>query len=371
MADQTTEERLAALQARRRARGGSAAPDAAAPAQAQQRATHLHPVPQQAQQVPYAPERTVPLRAAQQAPAYTDATVPLTLPPQQAAAQYPGDQAGSILHRATSTADPASIAGPSGPTGSGSATTRSILETGSSLPSIDHIVSLPSLDSLRIPWSWNRAAATGASLVSFAAMVVAMGPLLEQSETSAATATDAGSTEATDGSASLPKAPEVGIQAAVQTDPHADLDLGANELAVQTDPNAVLDPTLDPTAAAPADGAAADATVGATGPAAAAPEAGATSRTQAPTATPAPQTNTQQTQAPTATPAPATQPPQTQVPATQPPPTPAPATQPPQTQAPTTAPPPTQPPTTQPPTTAPPTTPAPTTAPPTTAASGG
>jgi hypothetical protein len=358
MADLTTEERLAALQARRRAGGGSAAPAAAVaaePAQPQQRAMHLHAVPRPAHQAPHPPE--------QAASAYADATVPLTLPlQQQQAPSYPGDQAGSTLHRAPSTADPASLADPARPTWSGSATTRSILETDSSLPSIDRIVSLPSLDSLRIPWSWNRAAATGASLVSFAAMVVAMGPLLEQSETSAATATDAGSTEATDGSASLPQAPEVGIQAAVQTDPNAVLDPGANELAVQTDPNAVLDPTLDPLAAAPADGASADATVGATAPATAAPTAGATSQTRAPTATPAPQTSTQQTQAPAATSAPATQPPQTQAPA---------PTQPPQTQAPTTAPPQTQAPTTQPPTTAPPTTPASTTAPPTTAASGG
>ena len=317
MADLTTQERLAALQARRRASGGSAAPQ-----------------PQQPQFEP-------PANGA-------DATAPLTLPAQ-------ARRQGSIL--GSSTADGAPMIDTTGGW-EGSISTNSLVDTRSSRPVLSRIDALPSLDSIQIPWSWNRAAATAASVVSFAAMVVAMGPLLEQSETSAATATDDGSTEATDGPASLPEAPAVDVNAAVQTDPHAVLNPGASELAVQV-PGADgtvggVNPLLDPSAAVPADGTAADGAATTVAPASAAPDAGATPATPA-TPAPTPQAQPPATQAPTQQ----TQPPATQAPVTQ-----APTTQPPATQAPSTQPPATQAPTTQPPATQPP-------PPPTTAGSGG
>lgn len=185
-------------------------------------------------------------------------------------------------------------------------------------------------DVLRFEMPWTRVATGGASVVSFAAMVVAMGPLLQQAETTTgASAADASSaTSVVEPGAAIPVPPAVSIEVTAP-------------------------PLVEPGQTRPDVGAAVTL----------APVSAETAPVPAPasTAVAAPVTA-----APTSTAPPATQPPATEPPAT------APVTSaPPATATPTTAPAPAAAPTTTaPPTTAPPPTVAPTTVPPRTDGSG-
>ncbi len=202
-------------------------------------------------------------------------------------------------------------------------------------------------------WSPSRLVASGASAVSFAAMVVAMGPLLQPDEEGA---TEAGTGVADDAAlASAVEAPAVSISVdPLAGVPGTPLDATGQPVPLSgTAPEGALPATASSvtvTGAGPASSTAASAasTVSTTKPA-----AGSTAPSAGQGTTPA-------------TAAPTTQPPATAAPTTaKPGSTAAPTTQPPATAAPTTAAPTTQPPTTAAPTTAKPTT----TAPPTTKAS--
>lgn len=198
-------------------------------------------------------------------------------------------------------------------------------------------------------WSTSRLVASGASAVSFAAMVVAMGPLLQPDEE---TATDAGK-----GAAEVDPAVSAGVEApavSISVDPLA------------TAPGTPLDATGQPV---PLSGTAPDGALPGTASSVATPGAPGSPTTAPAVSTTQPAVGSPGTSAPQgtspATPAPTTQPPATAPTTAKPGSTAAPTTQPPATAAPTTAAPTTQPPTTAPPTTAKPTT----TAPPTTKAS--
>lgn len=205
-------------------------------------------------------------------------------------------------------------------------------------------------------WSPSRLVASGASAVSFAAMVVAMGPLLQPDEEAA---TDAGTGETDAALASAVEAPAVSISVdPLAGVPGTPLDATGQPVPLSgTAPEGGLPATASSvavTGAGPASSTAASAasTVSTTKPAAGSPATsaapGSTPATAAPTTQP-PATAAPTTAKPGSTAAPTTQPPATAAP----------------TQAPTTAAPTTQPPTTAAPTTARPTT----TAPPTTKAS--
>ncbi|MEZ5407005.1 MAG: hypothetical protein R2761_03205 [Acidimicrobiales bacterium] len=210
-------------------------------------------------------------------------------------------------------------------------------------------------------WSPSRLVASGASAVSFAAMVVAMGPLLQPNEE---TATDAGTGTGT-GTGEIDPALTSGVESpavSISVDPLAGV------------PGTPLDATGQPV---PLSGTAPDGTLPGTasstvgtvaGASTAAPTASGVSTTQPAAGSPATSAAAGTTPA---TAAPTTQPPATAAPTTaKPGSTAAPTTQPPATAAPTTQPPATAAPTTQAPTTAAPTTAKPTTtAPPTTKAS--
>jgi hypothetical protein len=203
-------------------------------------------------------------------------------------------------------------------------------------------------------WSPSRLVASGASAVSFVAMIVAMGPLMTPDKTSTDAGAGAeGSSEAASGSQN-PGAPvvTVTVDPGLATAPGA---VPSQELV----PLSGSAPTADANGSIPA-GTPGAAVPGSTKPAAQVSGSSTSSPAPGSSATQPPATQPPATAKPgsTATQPPATQPPSTAKPgstATQPP-----ATQPPTTQAPTTRPPTTQ---------APTTTAAPTTQPPTTKAS--
>lgn len=208
-----------------------------------------------------------------------------------------------------------------------------------------------SMPSWRPNWSISRTVATGASAVSFAAMVVAMGPLFEGAgDGETPTGGDPASGDpapASSGEQPAP-APSVAIQTAVVDPataallPPAD---GVPATGPAPDPQATADQTNPAVDLPPAQAAAATTAPPATAAPAPAPAAG----DGTPQATAAPQTAAPATPAPPAAPTAA---PTTAAPAT-PAPTAAPATAAPTT-APPTAPAPTQPPTTAAPATPPP-----------------
>ncbi len=201
-------------------------------------------------------------------------------------------------------------------------------------------------------WSPSRLVASGASAVSFAAMVVAMGPLLQPDDEAT---TEAGTGEADATLASAVDAPAVSISVdPLAGAPGTPLDATGQPVPLSaTAPEGALPATASSvtvTGAASSTAASAASTGSTTKPAAGGPASSAAQGTTPPSAAPTTQ--------PPATAAPTTaKPGSSAAPTTQPP-----ATAAPTTQAPTTAAPTTQPPTTQPPTTAKPTT----TAPPTT-----
>lgn len=202
-------------------------------------------------------------------------------------------------------------------------------------------------------WSPSRLVASGASAVSFAAMVVAMGPLLQPDDEAA---TEAGTGETDAALASAVEAPAVSISVdPLAGVPGTPLDATGQPVPLSgTAPDGALPATASSVTVAgagPASSTAASAasTVSTTKPAAGSPATSAaqgTNATAAPT-TPPPATAAPTTAKPGSTAAPTTQPPATAAPTTQAPTTAAPTTQPATTAAPTTA---------KPTTTAPPTT---------------
>lgn len=152
--------------------------------------------------------------------------------------------------------------------------------------------------------SWNRVAATGASVVSFAAMVVAMGPILEPAESVSATEGEGGATESPAPGASVPVAPTVETPVA----PPVEIEVNENPDSIpapaEEQAPAVEQTTLPPATAAPApseapaDTAVADTAVADTAPPPA-PTAPPTTAAPAPAPTTAPTT-----QAPVETPPP-------------------------------------------------------------------
>lgn len=211
-------------------------------------------------------------------------------------------------------------------------------------PPADGVRLRPTLD-IAVPW--NRVAATGASVVSFAAMVVAMGPMFV-GEATTATAAVGDATDPASGVLPL-TAPSVEIEVAKGAQPAS----GAADAMAVGDATAIVVASTGPDSVTPGPEGTSDPSVVGTTPPTAPPA-------DAPGATAPPSTAVPTTAAPN-TAAPTSAEPATVPPSTGPAPTVAPTTPPPTTAAPTTPA----------PTTAPPTTVAPTTQPPTTQASGG
>lgn len=205
-------------------------------------------------------------------------------------------------------------------------------------------------DRLNFDWSGARFVAGGASVISFASMVVAMGPLLAVAETTVADGAEGVNLE---GGEALPNPPavEIAVNGATQAPTPENADPGTG--AVTAAPVEAAAPVTPPVEGSTGSSAPSAETVATTAPA-------GTQGTTAATSTPT-------TAAPGSTAAPSTAAPTTAAPgSTAPPTTAAPGS----TAAPTTVAPTTAAPTTAPPTTAPPTTAAPTTAPPTSEGSG-
>jgi hypothetical protein len=194
------------------------------------------------------------------------------------------------------------------------------------------IVEQLGLDRLRLDWSPSRFVAAGASVVSFGAMVVAMGPLLAEAES-----TEAGSTEGADAAAqpAVPEAPgvEIGLNSSEAVDPALGTQT-AQELPAADGSGGTIDPSAD--TSDPAAGSTSEATAVAS---TAAPSTVATAAPSTAAPTTAPPATNGGTQAPT------TAPPTSAAPTTAPPTTPPPSTAAPTTAAPTTTP--TTPPTTE------------------------
>lgn len=143
----------------------------------------------------------------------------------------------------------------------------------------------------RIDWSWNRVAATGASVVSFASMIVAMGPILKTVESTTTDSGEQGTVELDVAESQVSVAPSVDIQ--VSQEPVGVAEPPPTETAAPAPADAPQDTTAAPapTTAPPATeppATVAPTTTPATEPPTSAPAATAPPATQAPTDTPPP-----------------------------------------------------------------------------------